>query len=330
MVGRVALGRQPPALDRVGEHDARAVAHGVGLAVAVEQRAEVVAAEVAERVQQVLVLEVVGDHLEPPAQLGRVGAQQPLVLLVGHRVDALAQRLVGGELRPVLDHHAVPARGLEHRGEPARGDVGHDAVERLAVEVDDPHDLAELRHHRVGDRLPARALVELGVAEQRDLAPADRHVEVPRHVAVRERAPDRRGRADPDRAGRVVDGVGVLRARRVGLQPAELAQRLQVARLEPPEQVVDRVQHRRGVRLDRHAVGRLEEREPQRGHQRHHRRARRLVAADLDARAVRAHVVGVVDDRRRQPQHALLHAVEDGELDRRRPLGLDRHVTTPA
>ena len=42
------------------------------------------------------------------------------------------------------------------------------------------------------------------------------------------------------------------------------------------------------------------------------------------------HVVGVVDDRRRQPQHALLHAVEDGELDRARPLGLEAHVTTPA
>ena len=151
----------------------------------------------------------------------------------------------------------------------------------------------------------------------------------PGHVAVRERAPDRRGRADADRAGRVVDRVGVLRARRVGLQPAELAQRLQVARLEPPEQVVDRVQHRRGVRLDRHAVGRLEEGEPQRGHQRHHRRARGLVAADLHARAVRAHVVGVVDDRRRQPQHALLHAVEDGELDGARPLGLEAHVHHP-
>ena len=80
-------------------------------------------------------------------------------------------------------------------------------------------------HHRVGDRLPARALVELGVADQRDLAPADRHVEVAGDVAVGERAPDRRGGAEADRAGRVVDRVGVLRARRVGLQAAELAQR---------------------------------------------------------------------------------------------------------
>ena len=31
-----------------------------------------------------------------------------------------------------------------------------------------------------------------------------------------------------------------------------------------------------------------------------------------------------------EPQHALLHAVEDGELDGARPLGLDRHDTNPA
>jgi hypothetical protein len=54
------------------------------------------------------------------------------------------------------------------------------------------------------------------------------------------------------------------------------------------------------------------------------------VAADLDAGAVGADVVGVMDDRRRQPQHAPLDAVEDGELDGRRPLGLDRHRTTAA
>ncbi len=64
--------------------------------------------------------------------------------------------------------------------------------------------------HRIDERLPDRALVELGVAEQRDVAAALRHVEVAGDVAVRERAPDRRRRADADRAGREVDRVGVL------------------------------------------------------------------------------------------------------------------------
>ena len=137
---------------------------------------------------------------------------------------------------------------------------------------------------RVDERLPDRALVELGVADQRDLAPALRHVEVAGDVAVRERAPDRRGRADADRAGREVDGVGVLGAARVALQAAELAQRRQVASVEAAEQVVDRVQDRRGVRLDRDAVGRAQVREVQRRHDADHRRRRGLVAADLHAR----------------------------------------------
>ena len=152
--------------------------------------------------------------------------------------------------RAVLDHHRVPAGGLEHRGEAAGGDVGDDAVQRLAVEVDDPHDLAQARDHRVRDRLPAGALVELGVADQRDLAAAARDVEVAGDVAVRERAPDRRGGAEADGPGGVVDRVGVLRPARVGLQPAVLAQRRQVAAVEAAEQVVDRVQDRARVRLD--------------------------------------------------------------------------------
>ena len=41
--------------------------------------------------------------------------------------------------------------------------------------------------------------------------------------------------------------------------------------------------------------------EPERSHQAHHRRARRLVPADLHAGAVLAHPVGVVDDRGREP-----------------------------
>ncbi len=317
VVGGVALRRQRPALDRVREHDARPVAHGVGLAVAVDQRAEVVAAEVAERRQQLAVVEVAGVDLQPLAQLAGGRAQQPLVLLVRHLVDPLAQLGPGGEPRAVLDHHAVPAGRLEHRLQPPGRDVRHDAVERLAVEVDDPHHLAELAHHRVRDRLPARALVELGVPDQRDLAAADRDVEVAGGVAVRDRAPDRRGGAEPDRAGRVVDRVRVLRPRRVGLQPAVLPQRREVRAVEPAEQVVERVQDGRRVRLHADAVGRLEHAEPERGHERDHRRARRLVAADLHARAVRAHAVGVVDDRGGQPQHAALDRVERLEVDLR-------------
>src|SRR3954463_12562305 len=92
VVGGVALGGQRPALDRVGEDDGGPVAHLVGLAVAVDQRREVVPAEVAEGGEQVGVGEVGDVDLEALAQLRRIGAQEALVLLVGHRVDAGAQR----------------------------------------------------------------------------------------------------------------------------------------------------------------------------------------------------------------------------------------------
>ena len=217
VVGRVALRRQRPGLDRVGEHDRRAVGRLVGLAEGVEQVGEVVAAEVPQRGRGL----GVGDLGQQPldraavaavarqalAQLRDRAAQQPLVLLVAHLVDPPAQGLAAVALEElaqaaaVLDRDRLPAGGVEHRPDPARGDVGHDPVERLAVEVDDPEDLAEARDHRVDERFPDRPLVELGVAEDRDLAPAAGDVEVPGDVTVGERAPHGRRRADPDRAG---------------------------------------------------------------------------------------------------------------------------------
>ena len=161
VVRRVALGRQPPALDRVGEDHARAVGDGVGRPVGVEQRLEVVPAEVADGAQQLVVVELAAEPLEvapaPPrarqaiAQLGDGGAQQPLVLLVGHLVDPAPQLVAAraleqlGQQAPVLDGQAVPARRLEHGPQAVGGDLGDDPVERLAVEVDDPQHLAEAR-----------------------------------------------------------------------------------------------------------------------------------------------------------------------------------------
>ena len=68
--------------------------------------------------------------------------------------------------RPYLTVIVCQPAASNIAADPAGGDVGHDAVERLAVEVDDPQHLAEARDHRVDERLPDRALVELGVAER--------------------------------------------------------------------------------------------------------------------------------------------------------------------
>jgi len=207
---------------------------------------------------------------------------------------------------PVLDGEHLPARGVEHALQAGGADVGDDPVEALPVEVDDPDDLAELGHHRVEDRLPAGALVQLRVADEGVLPARTRCVVELGDVPARERPPDQGGGADADRAGGVVDGIGVLRAARVALQPAERAQGLQVLLVELAEQVVDRVQDGRGVRLDRYPVLAAQVLEPQRRHDRHQRGARRLVPADLQPAGVGAHPVGVVHDRRGQPEHSLL------------------------
>jgi len=76
------------------------------------------------------------------------------------------------------------------------GDVGDDAIERLAVHVDDPEHLAE--SSTIGSSTPpTRPLVELGVAHQRDPLAARLGIQVLVHVALGECAPDRRRRAMP-------------------------------------------------------------------------------------------------------------------------------------
>ena len=296
MVGGMALGGQSPGFDREGEDHRRSIHHRVGLGQSLEQQAEIVAAEITDRGHQLLIVDI-GEHVpdvgavrpfgEPLADLGRRGPQHPLILLVGHGVDAPAQRgpavaLVQlGQAAPVLDRDHVPAGRLEHRRQPSRRDVGHHAIKRLAVEVDDPQDLPELGHQRVYQRLPARAFVELGVADQRDLAPAPRDLEVPGHVAVRHCAPDRRRGPDPDRAGGEIGGNRVLEPAGIALQAAELAQGGEVALVQVPEQVLDRVQDGGGVGLDRDPVGVAQVLEVERGHDRDHGGRGGLVAAHL-------------------------------------------------
>ena len=228
----------------------------------------------------------------------------------------------------VLDRDHLPAGRLEHPRQASERDVGHHPVERLAVEVHHPQHLAQPRHPRIGDRLPDRTLVQLRITQQSDLASHRRRLEAMRlQIPARHRAPHRRRRAEAHRPRGVIHRIRVLRPRRIALQAPELAQRLEVALVQAPQQIVDRVQRRRGVRLDRHPVLGPQLREPQRRHQRHHRGARGLMASHLHPGAVLTHPVRVMDDRRGQPQHPALDApqgveVRARELRRRRRRGL--------
>lgn len=347
MVLRVALAVQAAPLDGVGEDHGRAGV--VDRRVGVEEGAEVVAAEVAHRAVQGVVVEGGDEPFQGLAggagagqavpQLGGGAAQQALVLRVAHGVQAGAQGLAArsgeefGELLAVLEGEDLPAGRLEHAGEAFGGEGGDDAVQGLAVEVDDPDDLAEPGDHRVLDRLPAGALVEFGVAEEGVLASGAGAGEAALDVAAGEGAPDRGGGADADGAGGVVDRVGVLGAARVALEAAEGAEGREGLGGEFAEEVVDGVQGRGGVRLDRDPVVGGQFVEPERRHDRHHRGAGGLVAADLQSRGVRADTVGVVDGGGGEPEHALLDLAEGGEQllpagTRRRRRVRDHHRTS--
>lgn len=306
----MALGRQAAALDGVGEHHGGAVV--VGPVERVDQERQVVPAEVTHGTGQ-LVGRQRGDQVpelggrlsgqDAVGDLVRGDSEHPLVLLVGHLLEAAAEIGAAGSLEQVgdeptpLQRHDLPAGGREHALEALDLDVGHNAVQGLAVEVDHPQQLSERRDLRVGDGLPDGSFVQFGVAEQADEPAGGGGVgEVGAGVPMRDGGPECGGGADADRAGGEVDGVGVLEPAGVALQPTLGAQGRQVRRVEVAEQVVDGVQDGGGVWLDRDAVLAPQAVEPQRDHDVGDRRGGGLVPADLDAARVGSAAVGRVDD----------------------------------
>ena len=324
--------RQPPTLDREGEDHSRTRRVRVGAVQRRDHVAEVVPTAVADQRGQRRVLvgleyackcltvgrgRVLNDEL---ADVGAALAQEALILRIRHLIDAALQRLAAlarkglAQLRAVLHDLDLPAMIAEDMRELLRAHAGDHAVQALAVEVDDPGELTEATRGRIGERLPDVALIELGIAHQRHEAATGLSVEMRVDVAIDHAREERCSRSQAHGPGREVDGIRILRARRVRLQTTERAQRREVLAIQTTEQVVDRVQHRRGVRLDGDAVTGLQPVEVQRRHRRDHRRRGGLMAADLEVVIGRALVVGVVDHARRQPEHASLNCVKRLQL----------------
>ena len=331
VVQRIAGHRETPPLDRVGEHDARAIGHLIARPVRVEQHPEVVAAEVGDDPFELVVVVRRDERRqtgvraveEPGAQFGSVHGEQALVPLVLHRVDVGAQKAAavagaGFVHEPAvlrLDH--VPPGPVEELDQLLDLLVGDHTIEALAIDVDHPHHRPQTLQGRVGDRFPDVALVEFGVADERDEPGRIRRgggaLEMRVDVPAGHGGEQRRHRAEPDRAGGEVGHVRILRPAGVGLQTADLAQPREVRPVEFAREVLDRVVHRAGVRLHRHLVVAAEMAEPQRGHDRHHRGRRRLMAADLDRHVARRRhplPIGVVDHAHREPEHPSLDPIE--------------------
>ena len=345
VIARIAGDGQAPALDGVGEQHARPVLFRVALGEGGEQRAEVVPGQVSDQRGELVVGDAGAEILdgrgsaiqEALAHGGRLQAEQRLIVLVRHRVDPVAEAVAAWlaerrlERAAVLGLHDVPA-GRAQLLLPLRDpDTGHHPVQRLPVHVDDPQHVAQAVGGWVGDCLPDVPLIEFGVTDDRDEPAARPGAEMRVHVAAGRGGEQRRGRAEADRAGGEVDAVGVLGPARVGLQPAERAQRGQIGPVQVAQQILNGVVDRRGVRLHTDPVWRIQVGEVQRRQYGDEAGARGLMTADLDTVASLPVVVGCVDDPGREPQHPLLDLVQDGRVvsDRRRRGGHVLHAAAP-
>ena len=324
----VPLERQPVPLDGIGDE----AGGDIVLRGAVERlahRVEVVAREVGHQPVQGLVVVLV-EQLADAAGIPEV-AQQPgppgRAPLIGQGrvgrvrtvVDPLAQRLAPppreGRLEPmaVLQGDDPPLHRLEDGVEPVEEPVGDDGVETLPVVVDDPPDVGDVVLPGLEQRLEDVALVELRVAGNRD-HPSRRRVGRRQPARPQEllgqRREARHRHPHPDRSGRDVHVVPVLGAGGVRLGAAERAEPFELVAGLVAEQVLNGVKDGAAVRLHRHPVDGTEKVEVEGGHQRHHRRARRLVTADLQAVAAGPQMVRVMDHPGAEPQH---FALDGGE-----------------
>ena len=331
MVVLVAGKGQPKALDRIGDEAGRPVV-GDGVK-GVEHRRHVVAAEIGHQPRELGIVVIVENGADAgvaieialqmlaPALAALVN--QCRIERVRAGVDPLAQMVAVGPGKGRLQQPSVfqgddaPAHHLEHRVDAAEKTIGNDRVEALAVVIDDPPEIADVVLPAFEQRLEDVALVELGIAGERDHAAGrliGRRQLLQPDIILRDRAEQGHADAEPDRTRRKIDDVAVLGARRVRLGSAKGAKSFQLVARLMAEQILDRVKDRRGVRFDRDTILRPQHVEIERRHQGRDRSARRLMAADLESVTVRAQVIGVVDHPGRQPQHLALERGQAREL----------------
>jgi len=245
---------------------------------------------------------------------------------VGAGIDPLPERLAIGrgerslELLAVFQRHHPPAHGAEEAVDAVEEAVRDDAVEALAVVVDNPPEVPHIVLPALEHRLEDIALVEFGVAHHRHHAPGGlrlRREALEAHIVLHQRGKAGDGDAQPDRTRGEIDVAAILGARRIGLRATQRAKGLELLTLLPPQQVLEGVIDRARMRLHRDAVLGPQHIEIKCRHQRHDRGARGLMAADLKPIPARPQVIGVMDHPRRQPEHFPLQRLQQDE-----PVGL--------
>ena len=330
MIVLVPRERQPETLDRIGQEQGRdIVLRGVE---GVDQGLHAMPAERGHQPRQRFVV-VSGDQLErglvageimrqprPPCRPALVGQRGEIG--VGALVDPALDRLAPGPgeglaLQPaVLERDHAPSAARENLVEILEHAVGRGRVEALAVIVDDPPAIADVVLVALDQALVDIALVQFGIADQRHEPPAVGlgHLAVRGEIILDQAGEGGDRHPKPDRPGREIDRDSVLGPARIALHPAEAAEVLQLLEALRPHQIMNRVEQGPGMRLDRDPVVGAERAEIKRGHDRAHRRAARLVPADLQPVAGFAQVIGIVDRPRRQKAQFVVEDREGVEI----------------
>ena len=122
----------------------------------------------------------------------------------------------------ILERHDVPAHRPEGALDPEKEPVLDDAVEALAIVVDDPPDIPDVVLPAFQEGLENVALVELGIAGQGDhpaAGPSPGRSCFEPDIVLDQGGEQGDGHPQADRARREVDIVAVLGPRRIGLRP---------------------------------------------------------------------------------------------------------------
>ena len=188
-----------------------------------QARKLIVGARLDQPRHRALIADVVIEALAPG---GAALEHERRVELVRTLVDPFAQALAAGlaerrlQQRAILEDHHLPAEIAEQRLVARPQALADHRIEALPVVVDDPPAIADVLLPAFEDRFENIAFVELGIADQRDhaalrtiLRPAVRA-----HIVLHQRRKQRLRDAEPHRAGREVDIVGVLGARGIALR----------------------------------------------------------------------------------------------------------------
>ena len=305
----------------------------------VQDRLQAMAAQIGHQILESAVV-VAGQKLGDVRLAAEVARQLPTpspAALKGERriegvrtlVDPALQRLAAwtrerlAHALAVLEGDHPPARRTERAVDPAEEAVGDHSVQALPVVVDDPPALSDIVLPPFHEGLVHVALVELGVSDDGDHASRrGRMADVTLQVGLNERGEHGHARPETHRSGGDVHLVRVLGPRRIALRPSETAEVLDGVQALFAEEVLDGMEDGAGMGLHRDPVLGPELVEVKGGHQRDHRRARGLVAADLEAVRPLAQVVGVVDHPGGEPQHLPFQFAQIGQdTGRRRSLG---------